>query len=174
MATCMSFTIQTAKELGARSWQVGVTSIVYIVLAVCFSYLSSRKLFVQIGHRRIVPAGLLLQALYCVLVPNAGSVYQIYLCQILAAAAMGFLFTSLTSESVRGIPLRFYSTAMGIFQAVYAIGMTLFPIIAGKIRGYEGNAAAYYFMACCLVLGFVASLVFYLHTEKRSEYEICG
>lgn len=161
MATCMSFTIQAAKNLGARQWQVGATSIIYIVFAVLFSYLSSRSFFTRIGHTKIVPAGLFVQALYCVLVPNMNRIYGIYVCQILAAFAMGFLFTSLTSESMRGIPRKYYSTAMGIFQAVYAVGMTAFPVIVGSIENSLTEQAAFYFMAVCLVIGLAVAMIFY-------------
>mgnify|MGYP005764329273 FL=1 len=109
----------------------------------------------------------MIQALYCGLVPNMGSVYGIYFCQILAASAMGFLFTSLTSESMRGIPEKYYSTAMGIFQAVYAVGMTVFPVLAGSVENSLTEKAAFYFMAVCLMAGFGASIVFY--RKKRDQ-----
>lgn len=168
MATCMSFTIQAAKDLGAAEWQVGTTSIIYIVFAVLFSYLSGKKVFIRIGASKIVPFGLAVQAAYCMLVPNMQSIYGIYLCQILASFAMGFLFTSLTSESMKGIPQQYYSTAMGIFQAVYAIGMTAFPIIAGAVLNHFNQQMAYYFMAVSLLLGFAAAVIFY-RREKKSD-----
>ncbi len=161
MATCMSFTTQAVKKLGAAGWQVGAASIIYIVFAVSFSYLSGKKPFIRIGHAKMVPIGLFVQALYCILVPNMRSIYGIYFCQILAAFAMGFLFTSLTSESMKGIPRQYYSTAMGIFQAVYAMGMTGFPVIVGSIETGWTERAAFYFMAVCLLAGLVMSLSFY-------------
>ncbi len=161
MATCMSFTTQAVKKLGAAGWQVGAASIIYIVFAVSFSYLSGKKLFIRIGHAKMVPVGLFIQALYCILVPNMRSIYGIYFCQILAAFAMGFLFTSLTSESMKGIPRQYYSTAMGIFQAVYAIGMTGFPVIVGSIETGWTERAAFYFMAVCLLAGLIMALIFY-------------
>lgn len=161
MATCMSFTIQIAENIEPTGWKLGMTSIIYIVFAVLFSYLSGKALFIRIGHAKIISVGFLLQAVYCLLIPNMRSVYGIYLCQILAASAMGFLFTSLTSESMKEIPTRFYSTAMGIFQAVYACGMTLFPVVAGCLIKNINELAAYGFMAFCLVGGMVASIIFY-------------
>ena len=71
MATCMSFTVQAVKELGAASRQVGITSVIYIVMAVVFSFLSSRPFFIKLGHERVIPAGIVCQILYCVLVPKA-------------------------------------------------------------------------------------------------------
>lgn len=168
MATCMSFTIQAVKELGATAGQVGMTSVVYIVMAVVFSLMSSRPFFVRLGYRRVIPAGIVCQMLYCILVPAVRSIYAVYGCQVLAAAAMGFLFTSLTSESMKGVPGYFYSTAMGIFQAVYAVGMTLFPILMGVIRGRFGLAGGYYFMAAMLCLGLISILIF-LQREGVAE-----
>lgn len=159
MATCMSFTVQAVKDLGATSGQAGMTSIIYIVMAVVFSFLSGRPFFIKLGHARMIPAGFVCQLLYCILVPVAPNVYAVYGCQVLAAAGMGFLFTSLTSESMKGVPDYFYSTAMGIFQAVYAVGMTVFPIVVGFVRGRLGLAGGYYFMAAMLGLGLAGYLV---------------
>ena len=169
MATCMSFTVQVMDDMGAADWQEGASSIVYIVFAVFFSYLSSKKAFSGIGHRRIVPVGLLVQAVYCVLVPNMTEVWEIWLCQVLAAFAMGFLFTSLTSESMEGIPKQYYSTAMGIFQAVYAVGMTLFPMIVGKLKEYFSIQAGFYFMAAILLAGLCFSIIYYRKGGSRLD-----
>lgn len=169
MATCMSFTVQVMDDMGAADWQEGASSIVYIVFAVFFSYLSSKKVFSGIGHCRIVPVGLLVQALYCVLVPNMTEAWEIWLCQVLAAFAMGFLFTSLTSESMEEIPKQYYSTAMGIFQAVYAVGMTLFPVIVGKLKEYFSIQAGFYFMAVILLAGLCFSIIYYRKDGSRLD-----
>ncbi len=167
MATCMSFTVQVAEDLGAEKWQEGMASIIYIIFAVLFSYLSGMKMFARAGHCRIVPAGFLVQALYCILIPNMKTVWAVYPCQVLAAFAMGFLFTSLTSESMEGIPGKYYSTVMGIFQAVYAVGMTVFPMAVGQLRGRYSMRAGFYFMAACLLVGAVSSLMFYWKELRR-------
>ena len=50
---------------------------------------------------------------------------------------------------------------MGFFQAVYAVGMTVFPVLAGSVENSLTETAAFYFMAVCLMAGFAASIVFY-------------
>ena len=170
MATCMSFTVQAVKNLGARGWSLGMASIIYIIFAVLFSYLSTQKLFLRIGLHRVIPMGMIVHFLYCILVPNMTTVAGIYGCQILAAASMGFLFTGLTSESMKGIPASHNSTAMGIFQAVYAVGMTLFPMITGRLMNGRNLKSAYYFMAGCVVIGFLSVVLFYI---KENCYGFC-
>lgn len=167
MATVMSFTVKIIKKLGAQGWQIGMTSIIYIVFAVLFATLSTKSFFAKIGYRCLVPAGIVVQFLYCVLVPNMTSIYGVYACQILASAAMGFLFTALTSESMKGIPENRNSTAMGIFQAVYAVGMTLLPVLTGAIADTYQLRTAYYVMAALLATGFVSAVVFY---RKEKSY----
>jgi MFS family permease len=167
MATCMSFTTRLAQMRGAQGWQVGGTSLVYIVFAVLFSWLSTGSVCGRLGLRRVLPLGALAQLLSCALLPNMKTVAGIYLCQILAAAAMGFLFTGLTAESMKGIPARFNSTAMGIFQAIYAVGMTVLPMLAGQVWQAAGPAAAYYVLAALAGAGFICLSVFYKREAKH-------
>ena len=47
--------------------------------------------------------------------------------QVLPGMATGILFSYATSEAMQGVPGEQRSTAMGFFQAVYAVGMTTFP-----------------------------------------------
>lgn len=161
MATVMSFTVKVVKRLGGEGWQIGMSSIVYIVFAVIFSKVSTYPFFSRIGYRIIVPVGLAMQMLYCILVPNLGSIYAVYACQLLASSALGFLFTSLTSESMKGIPANQSSTAMGIFQAVYAVGMTTVPILVGQVAEAASLDAAYYTMAAMLGVGTIVAFIFY-------------
>ena len=43
------------------------------------------------------------------------------------------------------VPQESKSTAMGFFQAVYALGMTLFPMICGNIVSHFSMLYAYLF-----------------------------
>lgn len=169
MATVMSFTVKAIRKLGAQGWQIGMASIIYIVFAVLFAALSSCPFFSRIGYRHIVPAGLFVQMLYCILVPVIKTVPGIYGCQILASAAMGFLFTALTNESMKGIPENRSSSAMGYFQAIYAIGMTVFPIMTGAVADALGLYAAYRLMAALLAVGLISSVIYY-RKERQNGF----
>ena len=45
------------------------------------------------------------------------------------------------------VPQESKSTAMGFFQAVYALGMSAFPMICGSIVSYYSMLYAYLFLA---------------------------
>lgn len=65
--------------------------------------------------------------------PLAPSIPIIFLLQIIPGVGTGILFSLLTSEAMEGVSESKKSTVMGIFQAIYAIGMTLFPILVGLL-----------------------------------------
>ena len=138
MATTMSFTAQILRGLGASERLLGISSILHMVSAVGTSYAASSGL-----------------AAYCLLVPVCGSIPVILTLQLIPGMASGFLFSVLTAKAMEEVPGEKKSTAMGFYQAVYAIGMTVFPVITGNVSGSAGLPAAYGLLgaaALCCVL----------------------
>ena len=76
----------------------------------------------------------------------------------------GILLSYLTSESMRDVPEEKKSTAMGLFQAVYAVGMSMFPTVVGALAEHVNVAAGYAFLAAAALLGMTAALLYYHHT----------
>ena len=58
-------------------------------------------------------------------------------------------------ERMQGVEQRKRSTAMGFFQAVYGVGMTLGPMLTGAVADGLGMTAAYFTMAAFAVIGIV-------------------
>ena len=159
MTTTMSFTTQIIKNLGASSTFIGLSSIIYMLSAVCFAKMASSDLCMKLGVRTCITVTFLTTALYCVLVPQCSSVYMIFVLQILPGMATGILFSYLTSEAMKYVPQESKSTSMGFFQAVYALGMTLFPMICGNIVSHFSMLYAYLFLAViCLIAASISFL----------------
>lgn len=70
MATCMSFTTQIAHEINASAFQIGLLSIVYIIVAVLASYFSASNFARRLGSSLWIPFILFVLAIYCFAVPN--------------------------------------------------------------------------------------------------------
>lgn len=146
MATTMSFTTQILKNLGAGKQILGYSSIIYMIFSVVSSYFSSSDYSRRRSSRfwmGLIFAGL---ALYCIFVPTVESIAVIMILQIIPGWASGLLFSILTAEAMTQVPAEKKSTAMGFFQAVYALGMTFFPIITGKVSESAGMRTAYYML----------------------------
>lgn len=165
LTTTMSFTNQILKDCGASDGLVGISSIIYMVSAVCFSALASSKFCGRRGPRFWIPAVLAVLAVYCILVPAVGRVPVILVLQVLPGMATGILFSYATSEAMQGIPKEKKSTAMGFFQAVYAIGMTTFPMFTGSIVSAGGMESGYLVLAGIAILGIIIAKVYYMYEQ---------
>ncbi|WP_313466784.1 MFS transporter [Carnobacterium sp.] len=170
MSTTMSFTTQIVRDLGASNLVVGLTSIVYMLSAVLSAIISSKPNFYKrFTFDQSIPTVFLLLFLYCLFVPITNSVFMIFLLQILPGLSTGILFSSLTTEAMTEVPDEKKSTAMGFFQAVYAIGMSAFPLISGYINTHYSTQAAFLFLGCTSIVG-VAASKWYYKRKKIGEY----
>lgn len=161
MSTTMSFTTQILKDLGASSTLIGLSSIVYMLAAVGFSGLASFPWFSKKGPAFLIPTVFILLAVYCFLIPTITPVPLLLLLQILPGLATGILFSYLTSEAMKGIAPNVKSTAMGFYQAVYAIGMTLVPVFTGNFVNMFSMKSAYFILAGLALMGSVISVYYY-------------
>ena len=161
MSTTMSFTNQILEDLGANSIFVGLSSIFYMLCAVASSWFASSKLCSKHGPKFWIPAVFFLISAYCTLVPTIQNIYIIFLLQSLPGMSTGVLLSYLTSEAMKDVPKIKKSTAMGFFQATYAIGMSVFPMIVGKIAGLISIKASYFTLAFISIIGIVASYFYY-------------
>lgn len=172
LATTMSFTTQILKTLGASAFCIGMASIVYMISSVSFAAFASSKQCARKGPSFWIPLVLICLIFYCLLVPRVNSISIIFILQILPGISTGILFSYATSEAMKGIPAYSRSTAMGFYQAIYAIGMTSFPILTGTIADKFNLKAGYLFLACIAACGCVITVLFYVienRKEKRNE-----
>lgn len=167
MSSTMSFTTQILKDLGASTAIIGFSSILYMLSAVSFSYLASYQWFTVKGPRLLVPSVFILLAVYCLLIPNVTPIILILFLQTLPGMATGILFSYLTSEAMKGIPLQVKSTAMGFYQAVYAVGMTLVPVLTGNLVTVYSMKTAYLLLGGLALTGSVVAGCYYKLLKKN-------
>ena len=155
MSTAMSFTSDVAKTLSTSDWQIGVCSMVYMAFCVASSYFAGSKAAARIGAKVLMPALFAFMAIYCVFVPFAPSMWVLLVLQVIGGTGNAALFSLLMTGAMQGVEQRKRSTAMGFFQAVYGVGMTLGPMLTGAVADGMGMTAAYFTMAAFAVIGIV-------------------
>jgi DHA1 family multidrug resistance protein-like MFS transporter len=79
--------------------------------------------------------------------------------------SLGLLFPLLLGMAIESIPHEKRATAMGIYQAVYAIGMFAGPFLAGVLNSAMGLAAGFYFAGALGLTGTV-SILFWNRKER--------
>ncbi|KAB1440540.1 MAG: MFS transporter [Candidatus Galacturonibacter soehngenii] len=168
LTTTMSFTSTILKELGATSISVGVASIIYMISSVCFSGFASTKCCRKKGPNFWIPIVLISVTIYCILVPRLSAIPLILLLQILPGLSTGILFSYATSEAMKEVPQNKKSTAMGFYQAFYALGMTFFPILTGEMVERYDMQTGYLMLALIAVLGCILSIIYYILAGRFS------
>lgn len=154
MATCMSFTTQIAHEINASAFQIGLLSIVYIIVAVLASYFSASNFARRLGSSLWIPY---------IFSPNL-----LIAIQILAGLSTGIVFSFCTSEAMKNVPIEKRSTAMGYYQAIYAVGMTIVPMIAGNIAEIYNLNIAFYLEGIIAVVATVASMIYFKYDNRKT------
>ncbi|SEO88166.1 Predicted arabinose efflux permease, MFS family [Amphibacillus marinus] len=169
LTTTMSFTTQILKDLGATSLAVGLASTIYMIAAVLFSAFASAKFGGQKRPRIWIPLVLIVVSLYCFFVPRVNAIWLIFILQILPGMSTGILFSFATSEAMKGIPDEKKSTAMGFYQAFYALGMSLFPMFTGYAVTHYSIVVGYTILAGIALVGCLAVTIFY---KKRQTIAV--
>ena len=79
----------------------------------------------------------------------------------------GIIFSSCMSSIVRGFQENYQASAMGIFQAVYAIGMFLGPILSGVI-GSSINLESVFIFSSSVTLPIIL-ISFFIKKEELAK-----
>lgn len=109
------------------------------------------RLAPRFGERRLVMAGFAVSGLFTVSIPFTHSFWLLVLTQMCAGVGRGFSFPLLMGLSIREIPAAHRSSAMGIFQSIYGLGMFLGPVAMGLLAdAFSLNAGFILLGALCL------------------------
>lgn len=115
-------------------------------------------------------------AFFTLLTPFIESKVLLMVIQGFNGFALGLLFPLLLGMAIEKIDSKKRATAMGVYQALYAIGMFTGPLLAGVLNSGYGISAGFYFTG---ILGLVASFFTFLWSEKSKvrssrKYKISG
>lgn len=168
ISSSMSFTAQAAQARGANSTQIGLCSVIYIVAAVLSSYFAASDAARKFGPSFWIPLIFACLTLYCLLIPNLPKIEWFYPTQILSGLSTGILLSFCTSEAMKNIPKEKNSTAMGFYQSIYAVGMTVLPIVTGALAGLCGLRNAFYFLAGLTAIGLDGAIVYYYKKKNTA------
>ncbi len=132
-ATIYGFTPVVAKNLGASEFQIAMLTALSAVPSVIGSALSGSFFAGKLGERRTIIYGLLISALSCCIIPYSHNLAVLSVAQLLGGFGTGTVFPLLMGLSIQNVPGDKRATAMGIFQAIYGLGMFMGPTVVGAL-----------------------------------------
>lgn len=170
MGTAMSFSNEVAHSLGASAWQIGIMTMTMTASYTASNLLSSTHTAIKIGPGILMTLSQICMALYCVLMVTVDSVYALIPIQILLGTTAGFVFSWCSAEALSQIESYRRSTALGIFQSMFAIGMTAVPIVAGYLFAHTSSLnSAFFFQALLAIAGALATAIYYARRRHHKR-----
>ena len=159
--TTLGFVPKYAAELGASSSALGLLSGASILGGVCASTLISGWLLKRYSTGSIAITGCVIFTITAVLLPVlAKSVPLIILFQFVAGLGNSLCFVLLNGLAIRDFEGSKRGAAMGIFQAIYALGMFLGPLLTGFLADHFSISESISLTGCTgillIALGFFA------------------
>jgi len=118
--------------IGATSGQLGVITMLALGAAAIAAFLSVR-LAERFGYSAALMVGALILGGSLLLVPATRTPEQLAMVQLAGGLGRGSLSTLLMALAIRSAPAGARATAMGLYQAVYAVGMLAGPLVSGVI-----------------------------------------
>lgn len=144
--TVFSFTSTVAKELGATPFQIGMNTVLFTLIQVVAAGFIGRRIFKRLTTCQSVTIGFLLMTICCLLVAFGNNIWYIYASQTLGGISNIMTSSILMSMVIRYVPQENQSTAMGLYQALYGIGMTFGPVMTGQLANRFTYSIAYLMM----------------------------
>jgi len=107
-------------------------------------------------------------ALFTFLIPAAGGSWLVYLVQIGIGFFLGLLFSLLLGMSIESVDENKKATAMGTYQAIYALGMFGDPYLASIVNELIALPFTFYF-AGILVLVAIGMIAVWKKKEEKTK-----
>ena len=152
--TVFGFLPVAGKELGATHMELGILTTVAIVPSIISSALSGSVFSVHFGERRTLVFGLMIMALSSIVIPFVTTLPGLYISQAVGGFGKGLVFPLLMGLCIKNFAADKRTTAMGVFQASYGLGMFGGPVLAGWINSVFGLHAGF---AVTGLIGFVGA-----------------
>jgi MFS family permease len=157
-STAYGFTPILALQLGASKADLGVLLFWYMLPNTAATLLSGTHVRRYLAERSILIAGFLLISGAVFATPLVGHLHLLYLVQAVNGIGVGLLFPILMGLSIQSVPREQQATAMGFFQSLYAIGMSLGPVLSGVIAQKFGLSSVFVLNGALGLVGAAFSL----------------
>jgi MFS transporter, DHA1 family, multidrug resistance protein len=165
--TMFGFIPSYALSIGLGESDVSLIVFSFMIPHACATLMMGRVIVPVLGKWNALLLAFLLSAFFTLITPFLDTKGWMCIVQGLNGFSQGLLFPPLLGMAIETIPHEKRATAMGIYQALYAIGMFAGPFLAGVLNSAMGLAAGFYFAGAW---GLVAAvLIRFWNTKERWE-----
>jgi len=147
-----------ASGIGASNVELGIITMVAVGSSAVASLIAV-NLAERYGNTFTIILGAAFIGMATLAIPFIPHVYLLETVMVAYGLGSGVLGTILMALSIRSVAPQQRATAMGVYQAIYAAGMLLGPLLSGFVGDSLGLASVFYLSASlCLVIAGLAFL----------------
>ena len=158
-STTFSFVPVYAAEIGASKAALGWLSTFVFIPQTLFSLVSAR-LSERLSERAAIGWGLVILGVVTLATPFIRNVPLLIASRLLYGVGTGTMFPVLMGLSIKQIEREQRASAMGVFQAAYALGMFAGPALSGVVADNLGMTGMFFSVgALCLITAVIAQLL---------------
>ncbi|OMD09184.1 MFS transporter [Paenibacillus odorifer] len=169
--TMFGYTPNQALNIGASKESLGWLTLAFMIPHAIATLYGSRLFGGLLGDRGKLVLGFAGSALFTLLIPSMPTLAALCLTQVGNGFMQGLIFPLLLSKSVSEIDPFKRATAMGFYQAVYAIGMSAGPFVAGWMSSVYGLTGGFWLGGIAAALATILSWVWMKDTKQKQLKE---
>ncbi|QQZ63197.1 MFS transporter [Paenibacillus sonchi] len=157
--TMFGYTPNQALAIGAGKESLGWLTLAFMLPHAAATLYGSRWFGRLLGDRGTLLLGFAGSALFTLLIPSMPTLAALCATQVGNGFMQGLIFPLLLGKSVSGVAPFKRATAMGFYQAVYAIGMSGGPFVAGWMSSAYGLKGGFWLGGIAALLAALLSWV---------------
>jgi MFS family permease len=165
--TLQGFIPLYATQLGASKTMLGLLSTATMIPATLVSLLTA-VIAPKIGERRAIGFGLLMTFATTFVVPWVTTIPMLLVVRALYGLGRGLVYPVTMALSIKSVPQEERASAMGIYQAIYAIGMFAGPAINGLIAQHVGMSWVFWSTGTLCLIAAIPTLLSTLHKKASA------
>ncbi|KKI89866.1 MFS transporter [Bacillus sp. SA1-12] len=164
--TTFGFIPAYALKIGLTASEISLLVFTFMIPHAIATLFMGKLIVPLLGKWKTLNIAFFASALITLLTPFIESKGLLMVIQALNGFSLGIVFPMLLGLAIETIPHEKRATAMGVYQALYAIGMFSGPFIAGVLNTKFGLAAGFYFTG---IVGFIASILIITWSRKETD-----
>ena len=164
--TMFGFTPAYALEIGFTANEISLITIAFMVPHAIAAIVSGKFFIPMIGKQRTLQLAFCSVTLFTLLTPFVKGKILFCILQVFNGFSLGLLFPILLAMAVETIPYEKRATAMGVYQALYALGMFVGPFLGGLLNSYIGIGGTFYLSG---IAGGIATIFVFVWRFKEQN-----
>lgn len=167
--TMFGFTPAYALSIGFQKNELSWLVFFFMVPHAIAPLVMDKVIVSKIGKWPTLKIAFITVALFTLIIPWTESKPLLCIIQSVNGFGLGLVFPLMLGMSIETVPVEKRATAMGAYQALYAVGIFWGPFFAGILNSSYGLQAGFYLAAS---LGIIATALIYLWSKKEASYKV--